>query len=95
MTEIRPSRLWYWIVVAVDDAIKVACDDLGDVVEFLEVVGAVLDEGREGDGGKIADSDFIRCRVLDDLSAEVGRLDSTEIPLIRFGCERARGPSQV
>jgi len=42
------------VVVDVDDAVEVVGDDLGDVVELLEVVLAVLDEGREGDRREVA-----------------------------------------
>jgi uncharacterized protein (UPF0297 family) len=72
-------------VVDVNDLVEVGNDDLADVVELLEVVDSVLDERGEGERGQVADGDLIRGRVLDDLRAEVRRLDRAEVLLVRLG----------
>ena len=60
-------------------------DDLRDVMQLLEIVLAVLDKGRESDGSQVTYGGLVRRRVLDDLGAEVGRLDRAEILLVRLG----------
>lgn len=73
------------VVVDVDDAVQVERDHLGDVVKLLEVVRLVgADEGGERDGSEVADGDLIRRGVLDDLRAEVGRLNGAKVLLIGF-----------
>jgi len=46
MAEVRTASFRDWVVVDVDDAVQVVSDDLGDIVQLLEVVFAVDDEGR-------------------------------------------------
>ena len=56
---------------------------LSDLFESVKVISLVrLDESIDSDGGEVADGDFIRAGVLDDLGAEVGTLDGAEILLI-------------
>src|SRR5258706_12091253 len=47
VAHIRPARLRDRVIVTVDDAIQVECDDLGHIVEPLEVVLTIPDEGWE------------------------------------------------
>ena len=72
------------VVVDVDDPVEVADDDLGDLVQPLEVVRGILvvDEGGKSERRKVANSDLIRSRVLNDLSAQVGAADGTEVLLV-------------
>lgn len=77
------------VVVAVDDAVEVDSDDLGDIVELLEVVGTVLDEGWKGDGSQVTNSGLLWRRVLDDFGTQVRRLDRAQVLLVRFRYEKA------
>mmetsp|Transcript_85769 Transcript_85769/g.191778 ORF Transcript_85769/g.191778 Transcript_85769/m.191778 type:complete len:753 (-) Transcript_85769:7-2265(-) len=73
------------VVVAVDDLVEVARGHPRHLVEALEVVlpaHVARREGREGDGGEIADGDLVRRGVLDDLGAEVGAVDGAEVLLV-------------
>lgn len=73
------------VVIHVDDAVEIECDDLADGVKLLEVVLFVGgDEGGESDGGEVANSDFVGGGVLDDLGTQVGRLDGAKVLLVRL-----------
>jgi hypothetical protein len=54
----------------------------GDGVEFIEIVFAVFDVGRQSEGGEITYGCFVGGRVLDNFSAEFGRFDSADILLV-------------
>lgn len=84
VAHVGPASLLDGIVVDVDDAVQVASHLLGHVVQLLEVVRAVDDERGQGDRGQVADGDLVRRRVLDDLGAQVGRLDRAQVLLVRF-----------
>ena len=71
MAHVGFARLRYGVVVDIDDAVEVARNYLGDIVELLEVVLTVVDEGRDGERSEIAYSSFVRGRIFDDLSAQV------------------------
>jgi hypothetical protein len=86
VTEVGSARFWDGVVVAVDDAVEIECDGFGDGMEFLKVVFTIGDIGGESERGEVADGDLIRGSVFDDLGAEVGRLDGTEVLLVRFTC---------
>jgi len=73
------------VVIDVDDAIQVECDNFSDVVQLLEVVLAVGDKGRERDGREVADRRLIWGGVLDDFRAQIGGFDRPQVLLIRFG----------
>ena len=59
-----------WVVVDVDDVVQVV-GDLGNIVQRLEVVLAIDDEGREGKRGEIAHGGLVRCGIFDNLRAEI------------------------
>ena len=84
VTHVAVASLDDWIVVLVNDLAQVERNDLGDLVELLEVVLVAADEGRERKRRQVADSGLIRRRVLDDLSAKVRRLNGTKVLLVRF-----------
>tara|TARA_B110000285_G_C14960328_1_gene531349 strand:+ start:273 stop:488 length:216 start_codon:yes stop_codon:yes gene_type:complete len=60
-----------WIVVSIDDFVQILCHPLSDLVEtfVVELLGLWVSESGERNGGKIADSDLVLTRVLDDLCA--------------------------
>ena len=87
VTHVRVAGLRDWVVVDVDDLVEVECDDLRHLVELFKVVFVAADEGWKGEGSKVTDGGFIGRRVLDDLGAEVGRLDRAEVLLVRLACE--------
>ena len=47
------------IVVDINDAVEVVRHDFRDVVEFLEIVDAINDDGGESKKGKVADGCFV------------------------------------
>ena len=59
-----------WVVVDVDDAVQVV-GDLGNIVQRLEVVLAIDDEGRESKRGEIAHGGLVRCGIFDNLRAGI------------------------
>ena len=87
MTCVRTTRFRDGIVIHIDNPVQVECNDLGDVVEFLEVVFTAGHKSGEGKRGEIAYSGLVGRGVFDDLSAEVGGLDSPEVLLVRFACK--------
>lgn len=89
MTHVGVTGFGYRVVVHVDDAVEVARDDFGDVVQLLEVVDAIVDEGRECEGCEVADSGLVGGGILRDLGTEVGRLDDPEVLLVGFAWTRA------
>jgi hypothetical protein len=84
MTHVGSASLRNRVVIYIDDAVKVARDNLYNVVKLLEIILAVRDESREGERGKVTDGGFLRRRVLYDFGAQVGRLDGAQVLLIRF-----------
>ena len=70
------------IVVAVDDAVEVLRDLVGDLEQLLVVERSVVDVLRQSEGGEVAHRYFVWRRVLDDLRAEVGRTDGAEVLLV-------------
>lgn len=72
------------VVVHINDPVQVANDSLCDLVQLLEVVAGlvVVDERGKGKRGKVADSNLIRGTVLDNLSAQVGAADGTQVLLV-------------
>ena len=82
MTHVGLPRFGDGIVVDVDDAVQVECDDLGNIVQLLEVVLAVGDKGRECDGREVTDRGLIWGGVLNDLRAQIGRFDRPQVPLV-------------
>jgi hypothetical protein len=87
MAEVGSARFGDGIVVYVDNAVEIVRDGFCDGVELFKVVLAVRDEGGESEGGEVTYGSLLGRRVLDDLRAEVGRFDSTDILLVRFCCE--------
>mmetsp|Transcript_43526 Transcript_43526/g.93229 ORF Transcript_43526/g.93229 Transcript_43526/m.93229 type:complete len:535 (+) Transcript_43526:75-1679(+) len=72
------------VVVPVNDLVQVASDDLCHFVEALEVVllTSLLDECWQGDRGQVAHSHLVLGSVLDDLSAQIGGVDGSQILLV-------------
>ena len=71
------------VEVLVNDPVKVLGDDLGDLIELLEVVTPLaIGHLSEGDGGEVTNCDLVGGRVLDDLRAEVGGADGSKVLLV-------------
>lgn len=60
MAHVRTTSFRDGIVVDVDDLVQVVRDNLGDIVESLEVVLAVGDESWEGDRRQVANGRLVR-----------------------------------
>lgn len=93
MTRIAPLGFGRGVVAAVDDGVEVAHGDLGHAVEFGEIERGDTcvrrrEERGQAEGGEIAHGRFVSGAVLDDLGAEVGRLDATEVLLVAFAVGR-------
>lgn len=71
MTLVGCMRLGYRVVVDVDDAVEIVCNNLCNVMQLLEIILAVRDESREGKRSKIANSSLARGRIFDNLGAQV------------------------
>ena len=71
MAHVRPTGLRDGIVVDINDAVEVVRHDFRDVVEFLEIVDAINDEGGESKKGKVADGCFVWGRVFYDCGAKI------------------------
>jgi len=82
MSHIRSVSFGRGIVVHIDYMVEVVGNNFGYVMEPIEVVLAIGDEGGESKGGEVANSSFIGGRVFNDFSAEVGRLDGAKVLLI-------------
>ena len=53
------------------------------MVEFV-----VFDEHRQGYGGEVANGNFVRRGVLDDLGTKVGRADGAQVLLVALSVGR-------
>jgi len=82
MAHIGRPRFGDGVVVDIDDAIQVECDDLGNIVQLLEVVLAVGDKGRERDGREVTNRGLIRGGVLNDFRAQIGGFDRPQVLLV-------------
>jgi hypothetical protein len=84
VTHVAVASLLDRVVVHIDDLVQVTDNDLTDFVQLLEVVTSVIvvDKRRKCQRGKVANSDLIRGTVLNDLSAQVGASDGTEVLLV-------------
>ena len=85
VAHVRVPCFWDGVVVDVDDAVQVECNDLSDIVQLLEVVLAVGNKRRECDRREVADRGLIRGGVFDDFRAQVGGLNRSQILLVRLG----------
>jgi len=76
----------YGIIIHVDNAVKVKCDDFCDIVQLLGVVrwwaGFEVDEGWQGKRGGASDGYFVRGGIVDDFGAQVGGFDGAEVLLV-------------
>ena len=69
MTHVGLPRFRDWVVIDIDNAIQVVCDNLCNIVQLFEVVPAVGDKGRERDRREVAYRRLIWGGVLDDFRA--------------------------
>ena len=56
---VRPLRFRHGVVVDVDDAVEIECDDFSDIVQLLEVVLAVGNKCGECNRCKVTDRGLI------------------------------------
>jgi len=87
MAEVGATSFGDGVVIDVDDAVQIEGDHLGHIVQLLEVVSTVCDEGWESKRRQVAHGGFIRGGVLDDLGAKIGRLDGTQVLLVGLVCK--------
>ena len=85
MAHVGLPRFRDGVVVDVDDAVQIECDNLSNAVQLLEVVLPVGDKGRECDRRKVANRSLIWGGVLNDLRAQIGRFDRSQVLLVRLG----------
>ena len=88
MAEIGDHGLIHWIEVPVNDPVKIKGNLICGLTERIEVKSVPLDKLGECDRSKVANCSFFGGRVLDNLGAEVGRLDRSQVLLVRLavGC---------
>lgn len=72
------------VMIDFDDFVEVSGQDLNDFVEAAEIVfsSSGIYKGRKSEGSQVADGDLVRCGVLNDLSAEVGAPNRSQILLV-------------
>ena len=68
-------------------SVQVLGNDLGNLVELLEVVDSLLhvDKCGKSEGSQVTDGNLVGSRVLDDFGTQVGRLDGSQVLLVRLG----------
>lgn len=82
VAHVRGPGLLDGVVVHIDDLVEIVRNNLGDVVQLLEVVHAVLNEGGQRERGKVAHGGLFGRRVFDDFGTEIGGLDGAEVLLV-------------
>ena len=82
MAHVGLPRFRDGVVIDVDNAVQVKCDNLGNVMQPLKIVLAMGDKARERDGREVADRSLIWGGVLDDLRAQIGGFDRSQVLLI-------------
>jgi hypothetical protein len=82
MSHVRSASFGRGIVVHINYTIEVVGNDFGYIMELVEVVLAIGDEGGESKRGEVANGSFIGGRVFNDFGAEVGRFDGAKVLLI-------------
>lgn len=84
MAHVAVASLYDRVVVDINNLVEVANDNLSDFVKLLKVISAlvVVNESWQSKRCQIADSDLIRSRVLNNLSAKVGAADGTKVLLV-------------
>jgi hypothetical protein len=76
------------VVVTVNDAVQVACDNLGNLHKLVKVKATVGLESLRGDQlgkrdtGQVANRRFIGSCVFHDFTAQIRRLDGSQVLLI-------------
>jgi hypothetical protein len=84
VAEVALASLRHRIVIDIDDFVQVLDDHLANFVELVEIIRAIVHVNicRKGERSQVANSDLIRCAILDDLCTQVGAADSTEVLLV-------------
>jgi len=87
VAHVGPTGLRNGVVVDIDDSVEVVCDNLGDIVKFLEVVLAICNKRGESQRCKVANSCLFWGGVFHNLRAEVRGFDGSKILLVRLACD--------
>ena len=74
----------HWVVVLINDSIEVLCHLVCRFVKELVIKYAIDNVLRQRNGRQITYRYLIRCRVLHDLCAEVGRANCSQVFLVGF-----------
>lgn len=84
VSHVRLLCLRYWIVVHINDFIQVLGNSLGNIVKLFIIEFSCLSvyKASETNRSEVANSNFIRASILDDLSTEVRALNGTEVLLV-------------
>lgn len=77
-----PSRLLNGVKVAVNNLVEILGDNFGNLLQLGKVKGSILDQHGKTDTCQVANSRLIRSSVLDNLTAQVGALDRSQVLLI-------------
>lgn len=74
------------VVVAIDDLVHVLGRNLDNLVHLLKVETVALGINKlgQGNGSQVADGDLVRGSVFDDLCAEVGASNRSQVLLVRL-----------
>ena len=92
MAHVGGARLGDRVEVDVNDLVEVAGHDLCDRVELLVVEACRGEAHGQANGGEVADRDLVGRRVLDNLRAQVGALDGSEVLLVALDIARILPP---
>lgn len=78
------------VIVAINDLVHVLGCNLDHLMHLIKVKRLVFDvhKLRKSNRGQVADSNLVRCCVLDNLSAQVRASDSSQVLLVRLGVAR-------
>merc|ERR1719234_1894906 len=90
VSHVAVPSLLHGVEVHLNDLVQVLRRHLGHLLQALKVVGVrlLVHKSIDGNGGKIADSYFIRSRVLHDFCAKVGTLDGPQVLLVALSVAR-------
>jgi hypothetical protein len=72
------------VVVHINNLVQVANQDPYNLVQLAEVILSTgrVDEGRKRERSQVADSNFVRSTVLNDLRAKIGAANSSQVLLV-------------
>ncbi len=84
VTHVRTTGFFYGVEILVDNSIEILSDDLSDFMQLLEVELSILYVLGQRDRSQIADGNFVGICVLNDFTAQVRRLDCSQMLVVRL-----------